>query len=117
MNITTQTLLAAREEFLSATSTPSDDVTTLWRSLQGPQIGRSYLLRSPTVYTAGVLVEMNAEFFALTEAVSIPSTGPTAKFSTKDPFEMQEVYDPSLVVFFPRNSIIEIVEVPYGKGK
>lgn len=75
----------------------------------GPRIGDHVLIRTVTLYQAGTIIGINADYITLTDAVSVREAGETASFWRNEAWKSAEAYASGAIVWVARGPIIEIV--------
>lgn len=109
-SLSVQTYLSAREIVNAPEDHDDADVAKaaeLIASLAGPQIGKRYLFRTATMYSAGVILEITSEWIAVGDVEAVFETGPMADIPTDKSWGNSEKVGG--IIQIARGGIIDVI--------
>lgn len=122
MSLNSQVFLAARAILAADSGKYSDEEVAQAQKLvaeaAAPVIGQTYIVRTVTIFSAGVVIDVNDDFIVLADAFSISDSGDTTKFmDAKAAWAGGESFPANNIVYVARGAIVEITNCAANKPR
>jgi hypothetical protein len=106
----TATILSAHKKLADPTATPAEiaECQAMIDEISKPQIGTLVLVKTCTIYTAGVLLAESADWIAIGDPETIPDVGETKNAFQTGQWKAKEDYPDGTIVHISRGAIVDV---------